>query len=43
MKYAICLGLMLLGNELLSWMALLAAAFMFVADILKSRLERGSW
>ena len=41
MKYAVCFGLMLLGNELLSWMALLAAAFLFVADILNSRLERG--
>ena len=43
MKYAICFGLMMLNNELLSWLSLLAAAFMLVYDILKSRLERGSW
>jgi hypothetical protein len=43
MKYAICFGLMMLNNEILSWLALLAAAFMFVCDILKSRLERGQW
>lgn len=43
MKYAICFGLMMLNNEILSWLTLLAAAMMFVADILKSRLERESW